>query len=286
MVRVSLRILGIGRGGDHDWDYDYGDGAAADSCYALDGARVDCWFGDYWWSPGYNMWCKVADEEFWDKYIFRRVDGTRDDSLILYRCTTPDRAPGEIDEIFWGRSSQPTVDPEMVIKEQVVSLGLHPPTVGVGAFVYPDARDWGLSWWVGAPMWLFVDADDPLQWGTHELSVSLEGVTMTATVQANRVSYDPGDGSAPVVCTNQGIERPFNDRELMRNHSPYGCEHIYMHTNVLGDKNSRYVVSAMVTWRVTWSATNGQSGAFSFDVASVESPAVHIGVVRVVDKIW
>jgi hypothetical protein len=71
---------------------------------------------------------------------------------------------------------------------------LKPPTVGVGAFVYDRYEEWGLSWWVGAPMWLWVDDRDDLQWGTHEISGEDAGLSVSASVRATSVSFDPGNG--------------------------------------------------------------------------------------------
>ena len=84
-------------------------------------------------------------------------------------------------------------------------------------------------------------------------------------------------------CANPGTYRPWDKDDLLRDHSPSGCEHTYMKTNTLGDKTSRYLVTAAVTWRVTWSATNGQSGAFTTDIASTEPASIHVGEIRTVN---
>jgi len=57
-------------------------------------------------------------------------------------------------------------------------------------------------------------------------------------------------------------------------------------TNKLGDVNSRYTVTASVTWNVTWSTTDGQYGTFTMDMTSTDNPTIHVGelyVVRVPD---
>ena len=274
-------------GVDHSWDYDYGDAAAADSCYNMAGERVDCWYKDYWWSPANDMWCKAADDRFRASNQDDHIDAAGNYYGTMYRCANPGREGVVVlDAARWEPAPAPlraTVDAETVVKEKVATLELRQPTVGVGAYTYPGHEDWGPSWWVGAPMWLWVDQSDPRQWGTHTLSASLDGVTMTATVDANRVSFDPGDGSEPVVCANPGTYRPWDKNDLLRNHSPSGCEHTYMKTNTLGDRDSRYLVTAAVTWRVTWSATNGQSGAFTTEVASAEPASIHVGEIYTVN---
>ena len=267
-------------GDDHLFDSDYGDTAAADSCYDRNGKQVDCWYGEYAWNSAFDMYCKTPDAEFAELHAVTQ----HNEGDILYQCRLASGVWSHYaDAARWAPPAEAAVDAESVAREVVATLELHPPTVGVGAFVYPDAQDWGLSWWVGAPMWLWVNSKDTLQWGTHTLSASLDGVTVTANVQANRVSYDTGDGAELTVCTNPGTSRTLDGGGLLRDPSTSGCDHRYMHTNTLGDKNSRYSVSATVTWRVTWSATNGQSDAFTLEVPSIESPAVHIGEVYVVD---
>ena len=131
-------------------------------------------------------------------------------------------------------------------------------------------------------MWLWVDSSDDLAWGVHSLSASESGVTISARVTASKVTYDPGDGSPPVVCNSAGSSRPWNPNELMEKRSPSRCEHVYMKTNTLGDRNSRYTVSATVTWTVAWTSNDGQSGSFTLDVASAESLSIHVGEIRVV----
>jgi hypothetical protein len=159
---------------------------------------------------------------------------------------------------------------------------LHPPTVGVGAYVYPKYEEWGLSWWVGAPMWLWVDDADPLQWGEHSLDASLEDAGITASVEATRVVFDPGDGSKPVVCQSAGTPRPWDPKDRLDRHSPSRCEHVYEVPNEKGEVDSRYAVSATVEWEVEWRTTDGQSGVFTVEVSSVEDPSVHVGQIRAV----
>jgi hypothetical protein len=41
-------------------------------------------------------------------------------------------------------------------------------------------------------------------------------------------------------------------------------------------------VSAAVTWRVEWAATDGQYGRFDMVVESVDNPSIHVGELRAV----
>ena len=254
-------------------------------CFRENGTPVPCFVDDYWWSSLFQTHCKVfsvpADSESWGDH--------RDDAGnpvgTLYYCLVyiydVTKATMKWADTSAGAPAS-VVNPETIIRSAVSSLGLHPPTTGVGAYVYPGYEEWGLSWWVGAPMWLWVETSDPFQWGTHTISASESGVSVTATVAPSYVSYDPGDGSAPVTCGNAGTVRPWNRNDLMSNHSPSRCEHTYMTTNTLGDPDSRFSVTATVTWKVSWSATNGQNGSFTTETTSTSATSIHIGELRVV----
>ncbi|MCL1907277.1 MAG: hypothetical protein FWG08_05110 [Propionibacteriaceae bacterium] len=170
----------------------------------------------------------------------------------------------------------------MMARTTVAELGLKPPQVGVGAYVYPGEEQWGLSWWIGAPLWLWVDDTDTHQWGSHTLSVSEGGLTLNVVVKATQVSFNVGDGTPPVVCWSQGTPRPWNPNELMSKQSPSRCEHRYQTLNEQGNPDSRFTVSATVTWTATWNTTTGQAGSFTLDMSSTNNPTIHIGELRVV----
>jgi hypothetical protein len=179
---------------------------------------------------------------------------------------------------------KPGSDPQGAIRTAVDSLQLRPPDVGVGAYVYPGYREWGLSWWVGAPMWLWIESPDDRQWGAHTLSADAGGLAVTAEVKATTATFDPGDGSEPVVCHGTGIARPWHiaKDDSLADHSPTGCDHAYMETNTMGDMDSRYTITATVTWSVDWWSTDGQAGSFTIDMASQDNPAVHVGELHAV----
>ena len=255
-------------------------------CYRADGTEVDCWYQGYWWSATYNMYCRTwdlaDDNSWWD--VHRDAQGRPQGKYYL--CRTFGMEP-TTDAPIWEGDVTVTppksgTDPTTLIQSSLDTLGLHAPTVGVGAYVYPGYEEWGLSWWVGAPMWLWVDTTDPLQWGTHTLSASAWDLSATADVTPTSVTFDLGDGSDPVVCDNPGTPRPWDPTEPLRDHSPSGCEYTYMTTNELGNVDSRFTVTATVTWTVTWSSTDGQQGQFTTDMVSTDSASIHVGELRVV----
>ena len=253
-------------------------------CYANGGAEIPCWSGDYPWNTQFQRYCRVInpaiDDPIWTGHLTSRGHPTQ----IPYSCIADSGYP---DCTLWAdiiesTPQRPGADPISLVKSALSSVDLHAPTVGVGAYVYPKYEQWGLSWWVGAPMWLWVDAKDDHQWGTHTISATADGLTVTATVTAKKVSFDPGDGSPPVTCRSAGTFRPWNVRDPLSHHSPSGCEYTYPHTNELGNMNSRYEVSATVTWEVVWTATDGEAGSFTVDVPSTSSPSIHVGEIRAV----
>ncbi|MDR0283429.1 MAG: hypothetical protein LBI33_00840 [Propionibacteriaceae bacterium] len=233
------------------------------------------------------MYCHVINRPASDPNWERHRDAAGNPQGTLLGCFSGYVRSDGSEMVVWipGSASSPGragTDPVTVARTAVASLQLHAPTVGVGAFVYDGYEEWSLSWWVGAPMWLWVDKSDPLQWGAHTISASDGGLTVTATVTAATVSFDPGDGSPPMVCRSAGTVRPWDPYDPLDHHSPSGCEHTYMHTNELGNINSRYVVSATVTWNVTWSSSDGQVGSFTTTVASTDQASIHVGQLRAV----
>ena len=273
-------------GGAQGTDSSTSGSAGSTGCYKSDGSEVACWVQDYWWSPAFDLYCQVAsissDSPSWD----RHRDSSGNPAGTLYRCLVNiyDMTKSTIK---WANDTPqtpavPGTDPKTLVERAVVSLGLHPPEAGVGAYVYPGYEDWGLTWWVGAPMWLWTDSGDDLQWGTHNLNAADGGLSATATVTSTSLTFNPGNGDTPVTCDTAGTPRPWNPDAPLAQHSPSGCEYTYMTTNTLGDKDSRFVVSATVTWTVTWSSSDGQYGTFTTTTTSTDNPGIHIGELRTV----
>jgi len=259
-------------------------------CVRSDGTVIPCRVDDFWWYPMRDKYCYVwdlpADSPWWDTH--RDTHGNPVGTYYL--CRTFGLEP-TTEAPYWEPAPLitprvPGPDPEAAVRTAVASLKLHPPTVGVGAYVYPKYEKWGLGWWVGAPMWLWVDTNDPLQWGTHTITAALGTDSITATITATQVTYTTGDDTPPTICKTPGTPRPWKKDDPLDRHSPTNCEHTYWHTNKLGDVNSRYTVTATVTWNITWTATDGQSGHFSINMTSTDNPTIHVGelyTVRVPD---
>jgi hypothetical protein len=250
-------------------------------CTRSDGVAIVCRVGDFQWTPRLDAYCKMTVIARDSLLLAEHVDGGGDPQDSAYYCLVSPTGSAVVLRWLSNNSLAHSADPESLVRSAVSSMGLHPPTVGVGAFVYPRYTQWGLTWWVGAPMWLWVDTTDSYQWGIHSLSASVPGMSVSATVKPTSVRFDPGDGTL-VSCRNAGTPRVWNPNDLMADHSPTRCEHTYLQTNKLGDKDSRYLVSAYVVWTVTWSSSDGQTGSFTLTVNSVSPASIHVGELRVV----
>jgi hypothetical protein len=264
-----------------------------------DGESVElpCKIDDYLWMSGFGRYCKVDDipddSKWWDPYRDRDGNPTgvfyecwrkwavKDNQVILI-CSGLYCAP----DYEWVPDFLPTPDlgagSEDTVRVAVAGLQLHPPTVGAGAFISEGAEEFGPTWVIGAPLWLWVDKNDPLQWGSHTLSADNGVSSITATVTSKKVIYDPGDGSKPIVCWGPGAKRIWRADDLLSNKSPSGCQHVYYELSELGNVNSFYEVSATVVWEVQWSSSTGERNSFIVEMESVESSPVHVGQRRVV----
>jgi hypothetical protein len=260
-----------------------GDTSEHTNCFDLSGAEIPCWYDDMAWSAQQGAYCKQIPPPA-DVALTREGDKGTKQVGYYYRCGVPPN--GTIEFFVWQDEpiyTPPDIDMDAWVRRTVATLHLHPPQVGLSAYVYPGYDQWGLSWWIGAPMWLWVDQSDDLQWGTHTVSATQDDLTVTATVTAVRATYDPGDGSQPVVCGTAGSPRPWNKHDLLKNHSPSGCEYTYLQTNTMGDRDSRFLVTSTVTWTVVWTATNGQAGTYTMDLPSPEPASIHVGEIYVVN---
>ena len=237
-------------------------------CSTSGGKSIPCDLIGYPWNTYLQSYCKVS--------VQNRISTT---GRVLYDCLYQQNGMLRIIPLQGPLPTTPlpSVDPEALTRTAVAKLGLVSPTIGVGAYVYPGYETWGLTWWVGAPLWLWVDSSDSHQWGTHTLSVSEQGTTISATVTATSVSFNPGDGTSPVRCSTPGVSRPWNPNELINRVSPVRCQHIYVTPNRVGDPTSRYVVSASTTWTTVWRTSSGKTGSFTTTTTSMNNPSIHVG---------
>jgi len=279
-------------------------GSAPQVCY-LDGVVVDCWKDGLWWSSSHRSYCTVEDpppgDPAWNGHRDSKGNPTGhlpgDPAWNGHRDSKGNPTghflacmvgSGKWNH-FWYPAPPTTpgnggVDPAVVISSALASLSLHPPTVGVGAAVLKDLPEMGLATYIGAPLWLWVNRHDSLQWGSHTLSASVDEFTATATARSTQVVFDTGDGSV-VTCRGPGDARS-NDWDRLRDESPSRCQHRYMVRSETGNRDDRFTVSATVTWTVDWSTTDGQYGSFTFEIDSIDNPSLYVAELFVYPVPW
>lgn len=244
-----------------------GAGPVATGCWNWAGEAVPCVYDGFPWQPTLNTYCQLIDAS--DYY------GRRSPNALWWYCHTgPDYT--------WTPAGPLPATADELAHEAVATLTLHPATTHTGTWEKPQWPSYGPVWWVGAPVWLWIDTNDPHAWGTHTITATENSLTIWATVWATHTTYTLGDGGS-ITCAGPGTPRPYDPNSLISEHSPTGCEHTYTTTNTLGNPNSRYNVTATVTWRTDWTATNGQTGTFTLTTTGTTT-TLHIGQIRIVNQ--
>ncbi|MDR2895349.1 MAG: hypothetical protein LBV30_01650 [Propionibacteriaceae bacterium] len=252
-------------------------------CRLAGGGVVDCWLDGRAWLDEFQSYCSVRqladDSPLW---LGHRREGFGDDTP--YSCAWWSYlADGDV---YWvegvlSTPVRPQVDARVLADRAVASIGLHAPTVNASAYVYDQWPDQGVMWWVGAPMWFWIDAGDRLQYGRHQASVTVDGVTLSVEVSFQSVTFNSGLDEGSVTCTS-----PFDVRSrdsLLRDHAPSGCEYTYMVTSDLDDAGDRFQLSGFSDWLVEWTSSDNQSGQFDYRTPVSDGPAVRVNELHVVE---
>lgn len=112
--------------------------------------------------------------------------------------------------------------------------------------------------------WLRVD----FAWETVAETASAGGVTATVTARPHNVVWDMGNGDQ-VICGGPGT-RYDPSRPEAEQHTD--CSYTYQHTSA-GQPDDAFVVTATVTWELTWAVT-GAPGGGSLPVATSSGSTV------------
>jgi hypothetical protein len=158
--------------------------------------------------------------------------------IVLFRWSAnpPDRA-GE----------GPT--PRDVARVAISSMNLKAVRIGIA----PEASEDSVGI-VGMPVWMWASQPDAETVGPSTASATAGGITVTATATLNRVTWDMGDGTKPVVCRTAGT--PYEPK-FGKEPSP-NCGHTYMKSSA-GEEGERFTVTATSNWIVSWEGA-GQTG--------------------------
>lgn len=140
--------------------------------------------------------------------------------------------------------------PAQLANEAVRRMRLRGPDIGI----VPEPGKTGL---VGLPVWMWTQLS-PATWGPNSVTAAVPGLSVSATANAQQISWSMGDGTT-VVCRSPGT--PYADR--FGGQSSPTCGHTYTRTSA-EQPGAAYTVTATTTWRVVW-AGGGQRGELSLD---------------------
>ncbi|MER5481294.1 hypothetical protein ABT026_30595 [Streptomyces sp. NPDC002734] len=138
----------------------------------------------------------------------------------------------------------PQVSPAELAQQAVARLKLPVPVIRMN----PD-EDFAQV--VHVPTWMWMPE---ASWGPVTETVSVPGVSVTATARPRRAVWSMGDGTT-VTCDGPGT--PYSSRFRADAESP-DCGHVYRRAS-LAEPGGKYRVTVTVLWDVEWSG-GGQSG--------------------------
>lgn len=113
---------------------------------------------------------------------------------------------------------------------------------------------------VNLPTWLWVE-----DWNPRRATATEGPLTVTVVAAPRSVMWRMGDGTE-VVCAVPG--RPWNPA-LREEQQSTDCSHTYRRSSAL-QPGLAYQARATMTWDVTWTATNGESGSLGAASRSVD----------------
>lgn len=139
------------------------------------------------------------------------------------------------------------VAPRPPTRDELIAAARRPlPLPGVHTSPPP-----GFDQLVNLPTWLWVD-----NWAPMIGTASSPALTVTVTARPRNVYWRMGDGTPDEVC---GQGTPW-DPALREEQQSSDCTHTYKRSSAR-QPGQRYSAVASMTWEVTWTATNGESGS-------------------------
>lgn len=180
------------------------------------------------------------------------------DTGVLGQCQYPDGTLGPV-EMSLGPLQGPggvTMTPDQAAWEIMRSIQFEPVTIGMAPHVNPE---WGhRRTYVGVPVWMWAAEQTTLNYGTHSITETMGGLTMTLDAQVERVEWDMGDNTTITCGPGQAYVTSYGVTD-----SP-SCGHRYAQTSA-DQPDGKYTVTATSYWNVAWSG-GGQSGTITFDL--------------------
>lgn len=157
-------------------------------------------------------------------------------------------------------ASSPQGRAEALATTVITSLHLPEPIINIGPD--PSWNEWNMAV-VGYPLWLWTTEAD-----TRATHSTIAGQPIDLHAHRTQVSFDMGDGSAPVTCT--ATDPYIRDAVPAAAPAPR-CGHTYLTRNEPG---TNYTITATATWTVDWTAL-GYAGTIV--VHTTTTRTVHVG---------
>lgn len=244
-------------------------GEKATKCY-YGSTEVACVTGAGTWSSIVKAWCRPTSPQppFTDAVWSGKTTGK------VYTCSPPTSDPNAPDFGLqfqrWLASSPelPPPDPEVLAWRALAQVNLQPIDLGIAP--EPLATNANSLGAVGLPVWLWSDTSAPNKTGPISDSASERGFTVTITARLKNITWNLGDGSAPIQC---GIGTRFNPA-TMGPQTPVTCGRQAGYS-----KQGEYTITATSNWEVSWQGI-GQSGMIPYTRET--SGTVRIGEIQVV----
>jgi len=118
---------------------------------------------------------------------------------------------------------------------------------------------------------------DPAAWRTRSATARAGGVSATVTVTPKALLFEPGDGSAAVACAGPG--RPWTSADGNDAPTAGGCGYRYRAAT-----RSPLTSVQSIEWSVSWSASDGTSGALPDITTSQPGELIVLQIESVVSR--
>lgn len=214
-----------------------GGGGGGNTCYtAWDHSPVPCYVaGEGWYDADIACWVELeqpqppASDPLWQ--------GRTPGDGAIWQATCPGaNGPGYKPLYdFWAANPPVGQSPTVLLSTATAELVMHGPAIGTAP------KTGGLTL-VGLPVWMWTTVSKQT-WGPQTVTVTADGMTLTATAKATKIVWNMGDGNS-ITCDNPGT---MYQTSYGAASSPT-CGYTY-------DTSAVYHVTATAYWMVTWTAS-------------------------------
>ncbi len=143
---------------------------------------------------------------------------------------------------------------QTLVKTVIAKMQVPKPTIQVGPD--PSVNEWKMAV-VGYPLWLWT-SEAP----TQSTTTTEAGITLTLNATRTAVTFDMGDGSAPLTCATA---TPYRKPASMDHPEPSpDCGYVYQRPSL---PTRSYTVTASAQWTVAWTGA-GYSGTLPLQLTA------------------